>query len=187
MEVLPCSGVQYVVDSDCAQQSSGTTFTKDGESNCLEYGKKVQAADGRMDDLVLNVEGNQKERQDGSQGTRDGLPISEEHQSGSSYYDYQAEGKRLSCGSHDYEDDDSNAQTCCTGPSSENSHIIVDTIESESPSNNREGGLSLSEPKWLECDESVALWVKVAFLGCALISMKYHILLWFDLNYSSCF
>ncbi|XWS41995.1 hypothetical protein CRYUN_Cryun17cG0130300 [Craigia yunnanensis] len=160
MEVLPCSGVQYVADSDCAQQSSGMTY--DRESNCLEHRKKVQVADGRMDDLLLSVEGNSAERQDGGQGTRDELPISEEHHSGSSYYDCQAEGQRLSCGSHDYEVDDSNGQNCCTGPylASENSHLTVDSIESESPSNNREGELSLSEPKWLERDESVALWVK---------------------------
>ncbi|XWS45352.1 hypothetical protein CRYUN_Cryun15aG0129500 [Craigia yunnanensis] len=115
-----------------------------------------------MDDLLLSVEGNPAGRLDEGQGTRDELPISEEHHSGSSYYDCQAEGQRLSFGSHDYEDGDSNAQNCCTGPClvSENSHLIVDTIESESPSNNREGELSLSEPKWLERDESVALWVK---------------------------
>ncbi|KAK6258422.1 SET domain - like 1 [Theobroma cacao] len=162
MEVLPCSGVQYVADSDCAQQSSGTTVIFDGESKRLEHRKEVQVADGRMDELLLGVEGNPMERQDEGQGTRDELPISEEHHSGSSYYDAQAEGQRLSCGSHDYEDDDSNAQNCCTGPylPSENSNLIVDTIESELLSNNREGELSLSEPKWLERDESVALWVK---------------------------
>ncbi|XVE82696.1 hypothetical protein DITRI_Ditri16bG0026600 [Diplodiscus trichospermus] len=163
MEVLPCSGVQYVADSDSAQLSSGTTFTYEGEeSNCLEHRKQVQVADGRMDNLLLSTERNLEGRQDEGQGRRDELPISEEHHSGSSYYDCQAEGQRLSCGSHDYEDDDSNAQNCCTGPylASENSHLIVDTIESESPSNNKEGELSFSEPKWLECDESVALWVK---------------------------
>ncbi|XP_022741759.1 histone-lysine N-methyltransferase SUVR5-like isoform X2 [Durio zibethinus] len=162
MEVLPCSGIRYVADSDCAQPSLGTTSTFDGESNCMEHRKQVKVAEGRMDDLLLSVEGNPARRQDEGQGTRDELPISEEHHSGSSYYDCQVEGQRLSCGSHDYEDDDSNAQNCCTGPylASENSHLIVDTIESESPSNNGEGELSLSDPKWLECDESVALWVK---------------------------
>ena len=177
MEVLPCSGVQYVADSDCAQPSSEATFTYDGESNCLEHRKQVQVADGRMDDLLLSVEGNLAGRQDEGQGTRDELPISEEHHSGSSYYDCQAEGQRLSCGSHDYEDDDSNAHNCCTGPylASENSHLIVDPIESESPSNNKERELPLSDPKWLERDQSVALWVKVAFLVLILISMKHHI------------
>ncbi|XP_022751346.1 histone-lysine N-methyltransferase SUVR5-like isoform X2 [Durio zibethinus] len=162
MEVLPYSGVQYVADSDCAQPSSGTTFTYDGESNCLEHRKQVQVTDGRMNDLLLSMEGIQAGRQDDGQGTRDELPISEEHHSGSSYYDCQAEGLRLSCGSHDYEDDDSNAQNYCTGPhlACENSHLIVDTIESESPSSKREGELSLSEPNWLERDVSVALWVK---------------------------
>ncbi|TYH29058.1 hypothetical protein ES288_A02G194200v1 [Gossypium darwinii] len=162
MEVLPCSGVQYVADSDCAQPSPEATFTYDRESNCLEQKKQVQVADSRMDGLLLTNEGNQEGRQDEGQGTRVELPISEDHHSGSSYYDCQAEGQRLSCGSHDDEYDDLNAQNCCTGPylTSENSHVLVNTIESESPINNREGELSLSEPKWLEHDESVALWVK---------------------------
>ncbi|XVF59547.1 hypothetical protein PTKIN_Ptkin07bG0284900 [Pterospermum kingtungense] len=162
MEVLPCSGVQYVADSDCAQPSSGTTITYDGESHCLEHRKQVPVVGGRMDDLLPSVEGNPAGRQDEGQGGRDELPFSEEPHSGSSYYDCQAEGQKLSCGSHDYEDDDSNAQNCCTGPylASENSHLIVDTIESGSPSNNGEGELSLSKPNWLERDESVALWVK---------------------------
>ncbi|KAK8717532.1 hypothetical protein V6N13_044795 [Hibiscus sabdariffa] len=159
MEVVPCSGVQYVVDSDCAQPSLGTTF--EGESNCSEHRKQVQELDGRMDDLLPNVDGNPAGRQDAHQGTRDEFPFSEDHHSGSSDNDCHVEGQRLSCESHGYEDD-SNAQNCCAGPdlASENSHLIVDTIESESPSNNGEAELSLSDSKWLECDESVALWVK---------------------------
>ncbi|OMP11353.1 hypothetical protein CCACVL1_00567 [Corchorus capsularis] len=161
MEVLPCSGVQYVADSDCAQQSSGTSLIFDRESNCSENRKQGQVADCRMDELLIGVEGNSAERQGEGQGTRDELTNSEEHHSGSSYYNGQAEG-----GSHDYEDDDSNAQNCYTGPylASENSHLLIDTIECELPSDNREEGLSISEPKWLACDESVALWVKVTFL-----------------------
>lgn len=181
MEVLPCSGVQYVADSDCAQPSSGTTIIYDGESNCLEHRKQVQVVDGRVNDLLPSMEGNPAGRQGEGQGRRDELPISAEPHSGSSYYDFQAECQRLSCGSHDYEDNDSNAPNCCTGYlASENSHLIVETIESESPSNNREGELSLSEPKWLEHDESVALWVKVAFLILALISYKIPYLLYKD-------
>lgn len=141
MEVLPCSGVQYVGEADCSQPSSGMAFTYDGESNSLEHGKQDQLAD-RLDDLLLNVEGPQIEKQAEVQGTVDELPTSEGHCSGASY-----------CGSHDFEDD----EPCMV---SENSHIIVDTIEGELP-NNREEESSLSEPTWLEGDESVALWVKV--------------------------
>ncbi|KAK8606797.1 hypothetical protein V6N13_052554 [Hibiscus sabdariffa] len=159
MEVVPFSGVQYVVGSDCAQPSSGTTF--EGESNCLEHGKQVLEPDGKIYDLLPSVDRNPAGTQAADQGTRDELPISEEHRSGSSDNDCHVEGQRLSCGSHDYEDD-LNAQNCCAGPdlASENSHLIVDTIKSESPSNNREAELSLSKSKWLERDESVALWVK---------------------------
>ncbi|GMY11618.1 histone-lysine N-methyltransferase SUVR5 isoform X1 [Fagus crenata] len=161
MEVLPCSGVQYVGESDCSQQNSGTAFIYDGESNCLEHGKQVQMADGIPGNLLLNVEGPQIEKQGEVKGTVDELPTSEGHYSGASYCDSQLEDQNLSCGSHDFEDDDINVQNYCTDPciTSENSHIIVHTIEGELP-NNREEESSLSEPTWLEGDESVALWVK---------------------------
>ncbi|KAK9012183.1 hypothetical protein V6N11_040252 [Hibiscus sabdariffa] len=162
MEVLPCSGIQYAADSDCAQPIPETPLTYDKESNCLEQKKQVQVADIRMDDLLLSNEEKQEGRQDIVQGTRAELQVSEELHSVSSYYDCQAEGQRLSCGSHDDEYDNSNAQNCFTEPyfTSEDSNLLVNTIQSESPSNNMEGELSLSEPKWLEHDESVALWVK---------------------------
>ena len=38
--------------------------------------------------------------------------------------------------------------------------LAVKQSESESPSNNMERKLPFSDPKWLERDESVALWVK---------------------------
>lgn len=149
MEVLPCSGVQYVGEADCAQPSSGTAFTYDGESNSLGHGKQDQSADGKLDDLVPNVERPQMEKQGEVQGTVEELPTSEGHLSGASY-----------CGSHDFEDDDENTQNYCARPCmvSEN-QIHVDTIEGEL-TNNRLEESSLSEPTWLEGDESVALWVK---------------------------
>ncbi|KAG7993858.1 hypothetical protein I3843_01G027000 [Carya illinoinensis] len=159
MEVLPYSGVRYVGESDCAQQSSGTTFTHDNESKCLENGKQVQVADGRQEDL--NVEGSRVAKKDEGLGTFDELPSPEGHCRGAPYCDCQLEGQNLSCGSHDFEVDDVNAQNRSLKPCrvSESSHIIVHTIEGELP-NNREEGSSLSEPTWLEGDESVALWVK---------------------------
>ncbi|KAJ4715021.1 histone-lysine N-methyltransferase SUVR5-like [Melia azedarach] len=108
-----------------------------------------------------HVKGPISERQGEGQRMGEELPISGHH-SGGSYFDCHMEGQGLSCGSHDFEDDDSNAQNDCIGPcqASENSNLIVDTIESELPSDHREGESSLSDPKWLEHDESVALWVK---------------------------
>ncbi|XP_048334681.2 histone-lysine N-methyltransferase SUVR5 isoform X3 [Ziziphus jujuba] len=103
----------------------------------------------------------QLEREGGAEVTVDGLPSTEGNCNGASH-DSQVEGQRLSCGSHGYEDDDASAQNYCTESSlaSENCHLIVDTIESELPNNNRDGESSLIEPTWLEGDESVALWVK---------------------------
>lgn len=162
MEVLPCSSVRYVGESDCVQQNSGTTLIYNGDSNGFEHVEQVQMADGRVGDLLLNVEGPQMERQSEGQRAADELPMSEGHQSGASYSDFQVESQRFSSDSHDFEEDDVNVQNYCTEPcvASENSHLIVDTIESE-PNNCRYGEPSLSEPKWLQHDESVALWVKV--------------------------
>lgn len=163
MEVLPSSGVQYVGESDCAQQNSGTSFTYDGESNSFEQVKQVQMVDSGVNILSPVGEGSQIERQSDGKGAANGLPLSEGHQSGPSYSDVQVESQKLSGDSHDLEDDDLNVQNSCTEPceAPENFNLIVDSVESE-PTNNRDGeSESLLEPKWLEQDESVALWVKV--------------------------
>ncbi|RXH75223.1 hypothetical protein DVH24_029944 [Malus domestica] len=157
MEVLPCSTIR-VGQSDCPQQSSATTSVCDGESNCLEHGKEVQAAD----DLLPNVEGPRLGRQGEVPEAVDELQTSEGCQNGVSVLDcYQLEGQKTSSGSQDFDDDDINAQNysepCVT---SDNSHLIVDSNENALPNNSREGESSLSESTWLESDESVALWVK---------------------------
>ena len=162
MEVLPCSTIR-VGQSDCPQQGSSTPFVYDGESNCLEHEKKVQAAD----DILPNVEGPQLGRQVEVQEAADELHTSEGCQNGASVIDCrQLEGQKSSTGSQDFDDDDINAQNysepCVT---SDNSHMIVDSRESALPNNSREGESSLSESAWLESDESVALWVKVTFVS----------------------
>ncbi|KAI4327534.1 hypothetical protein L6164_019983 [Bauhinia variegata] len=136
MEVLPCSGVQYAGESDCPQPVNG---------------EQVKLKDGRPN------EGHRIERQGEGQETVGDLSINSDCQCGVASCPYcQGEDQKESCGFHDFEDDEIN-EPCLT---SENSLPIVDTIESESPNNIREGELSLSEPTWLEGDESVALWVK---------------------------
>lgn len=164
MEVLSCSGVQYVGESDCPQQSSGTTFIFDGESNCVEH-EQVQLADDKMDKLVLNAEGSQKENQGDGEGRVDELPT-EGHCGGALYFDCEVEDQKQPCNSPCHEDENLNVQNGCTEPclASDSSHLIVDTIESEALSNIGEEEFSVSEPKWLEQDETVALWVKVLML-----------------------
>lgn len=164
MEVLPCSSVQCVGQSDCPQ-SSVTTSVYDGESNCLEHENQAQVADGRVDDLLPNVEGPQLGRQGEVQEAVDELHNSERCQNGASIFDCQVEVQKSSSGSLDLEDDDINALNYCTEPglNSDNGQLIVDSMESELPNNSREGESSRSESTWLDSDESVALWVKVTF------------------------
>ncbi|CAK7339486.1 unnamed protein product [Dovyalis caffra] len=158
MDVLPCNGVQYVGESDCARQSSGTDFTYNGESSGFKRVEQVEMNDGRVNELLLNVEESRIERQSEGQLTVDEFPNSE---GGASYSDCHVESQRLSCDSQDFEEDDINVQNYCIEPCAafENSNLIVDTIESE-PNDCKYGEPSLPEPQWLEHDESVALWVK---------------------------
>jgi hypothetical protein len=168
MDLIPCNGVQYVGESDCALQSSGTDFTYDGDSSNFKRVEQVEMNDGRVNDLLQHVEESRIERQSEGQWTVDKLSISK---GGASYSDFQVESQRLSCDSQDFEEDGINVQDYCTEPctASENSNLIIDTIESE-PNDCKYGEPSLSEPQWLEHDESVALWVKVTFFLHFLLS-----------------
>ncbi|KAJ1419080.1 Histone-lysine N-methyltransferase SUVR5 [Sesbania bispinosa] len=157
MEVLPCSGVHMPGESDCPQRSSGTAFVYQEEPNCPENGEQAKLADGQLIESSDNMQGPHIESQgEGKQTVCDLLANSDCQCIGASCSDCQVEDQKEYCGFHDFEDDVINGP-CLT---SENSLSIVDTIESESPNNSREGDLSFSEPKWLEGDGSVALWVK---------------------------
>ncbi|QCD90972.1 histone-lysine N-methyltransferase SUVR5 isoform X1 [Vigna unguiculata] len=149
MEVL-CSGVQYAGESDCTQQSSGTAFVYQEEPNCAENGEQDKLVAARLNESSHKMQGPQIERQGGLSTNSDCQCI------GASCCDCQVDDQNEYCGFHDFEEDIIN-EPCLT---SDNSISVVDTIESESPNNSREGDLSCSEPKWLEGDGSVALWVK---------------------------
>lgn len=151
MEVLPCSGVQYAGDSDCPQRSSGTAFVFQEEPSFPENGELAKLADGQLNESLDEMQGAQIERKgEGKQTNSDCQCI------GASCCDCQVEDQKLDCRFNYFEGDVEN-EPCLA---SENTLSVVDTIESESPNNNREGDLLFSEPKWLEGDESVALWVK---------------------------
>ncbi|XP_027151736.1 histone-lysine N-methyltransferase SUVR5 isoform X1 [Coffea eugenioides] len=153
MEVLPCSGVSYTADSDCPDQGSGTSFMFAGESNRVERPEEVQATEFKVDDLEINLEGPLEEREDGSKWSLEGLPASEVNNNGDAYYAYEMDGQKFSFDSHDSEDEKSIAQD----------HMMetcLDTYERGQPSGDQEPGLSPSESKWHERDESLAVWVK---------------------------
>ncbi|XP_057980671.1 histone-lysine N-methyltransferase SUVR5 [Malania oleifera] len=162
MEVLPCSGIKYVGDSDCPQQGPAAAFIYDGEPNCLEPQKPALVADGEFDGILLNAERPVEEMIGEDQAMFNEVPTSEGHCSGASYFECEVEGQNLSCDSHDFEDENLDVQNHCMGAcvASENSHLILETIEGELPSNNGDGESFLSETRWPEEDESVAVWVK---------------------------
>ncbi|KAK2372790.1 histone-lysine N-methyltransferase SUVR5 [Trifolium repens] len=146
MEVLPCSGVQYAGESDCPQRNSETTFVYQEEFNCPENSEHAKLVDGQLSES-LHMQGIEIDRQgEGTHNVGDLLINS----------NCQVVDQKDYGGFHDFDEDMINERYL----TSENSLSAVDTIESESPNNGREGDLSFSEPKWLEGDESVALWVK---------------------------
>ncbi|GFZ18629.1 histone-lysine N-methyltransferase SUVR5 [Actinidia rufa] len=126
MEVLPFSGVHYVGESDCPDQSSGAGFMYDGESNCLEHGEQVQAADVEVNNLVSKDKGPEKERQREAECTVDELPNSDGHYNGASYFELDTEAQNFSCDSHDSVIENLNEQDFCDEPclASETSDLI---------------------------------------------------------------
>ncbi|KAK7252873.1 hypothetical protein RIF29_37126 [Crotalaria pallida] len=157
MEVLPNPGGQYAGESGCTQQSSGTALVYQVEPNCQVNGEQVRLAERQLNESSTKMEGPQIERQGEGKQTVCDLSNNLDGQCvGASCYDCEVEDQKEYCDFHDFEEDMIN-EPCLA---SENTLSVVDTIESESPNNNREGDLSLSEPAWLEGDGTVALWVK---------------------------
>lgn len=160
------SDVQHVEDSD-SPKISGTALFYDGQqsNNSIDREQAAQTANGGLNDLSVNVEDAQINSKCDSQAAPQYLPASG-HSSSDSYSNYQMNDQKASCGSPESDFDDTNTENYSTESclASENSRIVVDTIEDELPSNSKAEELSVSgpEPMWLEGDESVALWVKVS-------------------------
>lgn len=165
MEVVPLSDVQHVRDDSDSAQISGTASFHDGQSNnCVDPQQQPAGmANGGLNDSSVNVEAAQINSKCDVQGVPQYLPASG-HSSSDSYSNYQMDAQKASSGSPDSEFDDANTDNYSTESclASENSRIVVDTIDDELPSSSKAEELSVSgpEPMWLEGDESVALWVK---------------------------
>lgn len=163
MEVLPCSNVCYVTESDCPQQGSGTTLMYGGKSNHLEHAEQVQAGDVKVDDIVLNTKVCQEEKADGHQCNVEELPTPDGLPTGDAYYDFGGDNQMLSNDFHDSGDDNVEEHDHVTRPglASERLQPVVDNIEIGVPNTNQVVGSSPCESKWLEEDEPLAVWVKV--------------------------
>lgn len=182
MEVLPCSGVQYAAESDCPQKNSGTSFVYQGESTYAKNDEGVELEDGQLNGSTPKREGPQTEKQGEGRETVGEVSANPDWQcSEASCCDCPVVNQKESSDFHGFDEDEID-EPCLT---SENTVPFLDTIESESPNNSKDGELPLSEPTWLEGDESVALWVKVTILN--VVSIFYGLLsvgFFFFKNYS---
>ncbi|KAK4346551.1 hypothetical protein RND71_032890 [Anisodus tanguticus] len=163
MEVLPCSNVHYVTESDCPQQGSGTTLMYGGKPNHIEHAEQVHAGDVKIDDVVLNTKECQEEKADGRQFTIEGLPTAEGLPTKDAYYDFGGDGRMMqSSDFHDSGDDNVEEHNHITRPglAPECLRPVVDTIEIGVPNSNQVVGSSPCESRWLEEDEPHAVWVK---------------------------
>nr|GLL18813.1 histone-lysine N-methyltransferase SUVR5 isoform X1 [Ipomoea trifida] len=162
MEVLSHSGVHYVGESDCAQEDVGTSLVHGEEPNCVKLTAEVQTADLKVDGMVINVEGAQKETQDGVQWTVEAMQTSEEHFTANAYHEFEEDGPKLSSDSHDSEDENTEMQAHAAGPglAVESSKPFLNANEGGNPNDNQEGETKLCEPPLLERDEPLAVWVK---------------------------
>lgn len=108
MEVLPCSDVRHVGESDCSKQES-EAFKHDGISTDL-----------KIDGLTLNVGESNEVKEDGVQYMLEGFPTSEGGSNGDAFYGLDIDdGQTLSPYSHDSEDEnletaDHFAEPSCT-------------------------------------------------------------------------
>ncbi|OVA18624.1 SET domain [Macleaya cordata] len=153
MEILSCSDVQYVGESNCPQRGTGTNFMCNGEP--IEHGKQVQVSDvtHKVDDFVVNEEWPKKDRPGEDQGRVDDLPTSEGICPGTSYPEHKEEGQEAPCSLNA---EKQNTERCMAS----DIPLNVEKIEAKLPSSNGDGESHSPESKWLEQEETVALWVK---------------------------
>lgn len=127
-----------------------------GESASVKLAEEAQGIEAvdKVDQLKLNVEQPLEERDNENKWNLEGFPTSEGDNNRDTHYEFEADSQNLSIDSHDSGDEKFNDQDHSSGP-------FADTIESGQQSSDRETGLSLHEPKWLEHDQCLAVWVKV--------------------------
>ncbi|GMH25242.1 hypothetical protein Nepgr_027085 [Nepenthes gracilis] len=163
MEVIACSNLRHAEESDCSQQKSLMDLVYDGKSNCHEHAKRVQLADHELNHFVLNPNLAREGIKCEALGpVADELCSPEGRDNGSSCCDLDVNSQKISGDFHELDDDkediESHDEESCAA--FENSQVIVDTIESDMPSENKDEESSPLESKWPDKDEALALWVK---------------------------
>ncbi|KAM3363600.1 histone-lysine N-methyltransferase SUVR5 isoform X2 [Capsicum galapagoense] len=154
MEVLSCSNIHYVTESDCPQQGPGATLMYGGKPNHLEHAEQVQASDLKVDDVVLNSEC-QEEKADGRQFAVEGLPTADGLHTKDAYYDFGGDGQMQCSDFPDSGDDNVEEHDHVTRPG-----LVPETIEIGVPNSSQVVGSSPCDSKWLEEDGPLAVWVK---------------------------
>ncbi|XP_024978042.1 histone-lysine N-methyltransferase SUVR5 [Cynara cardunculus var. scolymus] len=142
MQVLPCTDVHYAGESNSPNQGSEKAFMYDGGANKHEL---IQEGNTKVDNHVLNMEASDDEQfGDGDWKLDESSPTIEGDPKREPFHELEVDDQKLSSNSRD------------SGVDS----LDADTVGRELPSGNQECESSRSEPKWLEQDQPMAVWVK---------------------------
>lgn len=137
MQVLACTDVHYAGESNSPNQGSEKAFMYDGGGNSVKH-ELVQEGNTKVDNLVLNMEASDEEQFGNGDWKLEGDPKREP------FHEVEVDDQKLSSNSRD------------SGVDS----LDADNGGRELPSGNQECESSRSEPKWLEQDQPMAVWVK---------------------------
>ncbi|KAI3669885.1 hypothetical protein L6452_41347 [Arctium lappa] len=145
MQVLPCTDVHYAGESNSPNQGSEKAFMYDGGANNVKH-ELVQEGNTKVDNLVLNMEASDDEQFGVGDWKLDASspPTIERDPKREPFHELEVDDQKLSSNSRD------------SGVDS----LDADNGGRELPSGNQECESSRSEPKWLEQDQPMAVWVK---------------------------
>lgn len=162
MEVLTCSALLYAEKSCHPQEKSVMEFVQDAESNCAKHGEQIPLEEKKVDQFLPNLKMAIDTMQcNGQEPNGEALTLEESSNefshSGSDLNDHKLSGAVLDRDDENLEEQVQSKEACLDF---QNSHVDVNTIDSEPLSENKEEEPSISASKWPEQDESLALWVK---------------------------
>ncbi|XP_021718538.1 histone-lysine N-methyltransferase SUVR5-like isoform X1 [Chenopodium quinoa] len=162
MEVLKCPALLYAENSCHSQEKSVMEFVQDSESNSVKHAEQISVEEKEVDHFLPSLKVAIGTMQcDGQDQDGEALML-EERSNGSSHSGSDLLSQNLSGVVLDHDDDNLEEQVQYkeTYLDFQNSHVDVNTIESEPHSENKEDESLISATRWPEQDESLALWVK---------------------------
>ncbi|KAL9241774.1 hypothetical protein vseg_015840 [Gypsophila vaccaria] len=162
MELVGCSNVLYGEKSCHSQENSVTEYMDYSVSNGAENTKMVSPQDNNVSHVITNVKLVTGPTQCNVLETAGEPLMLEVAQSSNCNPSYEVGENGQKYGDiYDREcslEEQRQCQEACLD--FQTSHVDVDTIDSETPCDNKDAELSISASKWPEHDEALPLWVK---------------------------